>query len=76
MAVATRGRRLAELMPQERIAGTRLYLLLVGIVAIALACVGPGAWSIDQLLGLDFAGPLWAAFSAVAGGGCRAWACC
>ncbi|AGP61230.1 DoxX family protein [Streptomyces rapamycinicus] len=43
------------------------YTVLVGVVAVALASAGPGAWSLDRLLGLDLAGALWAAFAAVAG---------
>lgn len=43
------------------------YTVLVGVVAVALAAAGPGAWSLDNLLGLDLAGAPWALFAAVAG---------
>lgn len=43
------------------------YTLLVAMVAIGLAATGPGAWSLDDALGLDVAGPVWAVVS-LAGG--------
>jgi putative oxidoreductase len=43
------------------------YTVLVGMVAVALAATGPGAWSLDHLLGLDLAGPGWALAAAALG---------
>lgn len=43
------------------------YTLLVAMVAIGLAATGPGAWSLDDALGLDVAGPVWAVVSLVGG---------
>ncbi|XUL86028.1 DoxX family protein [Streptomyces galilaeus] len=48
------------------------YVLLVGLVAVGVASVGPGSWSLDRVLGLDGAGVWWAAGAAVAGAG-AAW---
>ena len=48
------------------------YTLLVGMVAVGLAAAGPGAWSLDGLLGLNLAGTAWAA-AALAGGVGAAW---
>jgi putative oxidoreductase len=36
------------------------YALLIAMVAVAVASVGPGAWSLDAMMGLELAGPLWA----------------
>jgi putative oxidoreductase len=44
------------------------YTLLVGMVAVGLASVGPGDWSVDHaLLDWHLEGPAWAAFAAVLG---------
>ena len=45
------------------------YTLLIATVAVALAAVGPGAWSLDHLLGLNLAGGRWAVVALVAGVG-------
>ncbi|MFJ9379661.1 DoxX family protein [Streptomyces sp. NPDC101455] len=45
------------------------YVLLVGLVAVGVASVGPGAWSLDNVLGLDSAGVWWSAGAVVAGTG-------
>ena len=44
------------------------YTLLVGTVAVGMASIGPGDWSLDHaLLDWHLAGPEWAAFAAVLG---------
>lgn len=43
------------------------YVVLVAMVAVALAAIGPGGWSLDAALGLPLSGLGWGAFSAVAG---------
>ena len=43
------------------------YVVLVAIVAVALAVLGPGRWSLDHALGLDLAGLGWGALAAVGG---------
>lgn len=43
------------------------YVVLVGIVAVALAVVGPGRWSLDNALGLDLAGIGWGIIALVGG---------
>ena len=43
------------------------YTVLVAMVAVGLAAAGPGAWSLDALLGLDLAGGLWAGIAVVGG---------
>jgi putative oxidoreductase len=44
------------------------YVLVVGLVAVALASFGPGRWSVDHALSWDsFHGVGWAAAAAVAG---------
>jgi putative oxidoreductase len=44
------------------------YTLLVGTVAVGMASIGPGDWSVDHaLLDWRLAGPEWAAFAAVLG---------
>jgi putative oxidoreductase len=43
------------------------YVLLVALVAVGLAAVGPGAWSLDDALGIDTAGGWWAVAAAVLG---------
>ncbi len=43
------------------------YVVLVGVVAVGLAAIGPGAWSLDELLGVNLSGPAWAAGAAVLG---------
>lgn len=48
------------------------YTLLIGMVAVALAAVGPGAWSLDHALGLKLSGGLWALAALVAGIGAAA----
>jgi putative oxidoreductase len=39
------------------------------MAAVALAAVGPGAWSLDHALGLGLSGGLWAGIALVAGVG-------
>ena len=43
------------------------YVILVGIVSVALAVVGPGRWSLDHALGLDLAGLGWGVIALVGG---------
>ncbi|MBF6207423.1 DoxX family protein [Streptomyces gardneri] len=43
------------------------YTLLVAMVAVGLAATGPGEYSLDAALGLDFAGVVWAGIAAVGG---------
>ncbi|MFE9924544.1 DoxX family protein [Streptomyces sp. NPDC005774] len=43
------------------------YVLLIGLVAVGVASVGPGAWSVDNMLGLDLSGGWWPVGVAVAG---------
>lgn len=44
------------------------YTLLVGAVAVGMASIGPGDWSVDHaLLDWHLEGPAWAAFAAVLG---------
>jgi putative oxidoreductase len=43
------------------------YTLLVAMVAVGLASVGPGDWSVDHALGWHLEGPLWALGAAVVG---------
>ncbi|MEO6019592.1 MAG: DoxX family protein [Knoellia sp.] len=43
------------------------YVVLVGIVAVALAIIGPGRWSLDNALGLDLAGLGWGLIALVGG---------
>jgi putative oxidoreductase len=45
------------------------YTLLVGIVAVGVAAIGPGDWSLDHLLGWEWYGVGWAVFAAVLGVG-------
>jgi putative oxidoreductase len=35
------------------------YVALVGVIAVALACLGPGRWSLDALIGLKLYGLGW-----------------
>lgn len=43
------------------------YNLLIGAVALAFAFTGPGAYSLDALVGLDATGATWGVASLVAG---------
>ncbi|QKW35563.1 DoxX family protein [Actinomadura sp. NAK00032] len=43
------------------------YTVLVAMVAVGLAVLGPGGYSADALLDVDLAGPLWGALALVAG---------
>lgn len=43
------------------------YVVLVGMVAVALAVVGPGRWSLDHVLGLDLAGLGWGLIALLGG---------
>ncbi len=45
------------------------YVVLVAIVAVALAVIGPGGWSLDAALGLPLSGIGWGAVAAVGGVG-------
>lgn len=48
------------------------YTGVVGGAAVALAALGPGRWSLDQLLGRPRAGARWAVVAAAAGIGAAA----
>ncbi|MCX4767718.1 DoxX family protein [Streptomyces sp. NBC_01275] len=48
------------------------YVLLVALVAVGVASAGPGAWSLDGVLGLEVAGAWWAVGAAAAGAGAAA----
>ncbi len=43
------------------------YTVLVAMVAVAIAALGPGQWSLDHALGLELFGLGWAAAAAVGG---------
>jgi putative oxidoreductase len=43
------------------------YTVLVAIVSVAVASLGPGRISVDGVLGLDVAGPVWALCAAALG---------
>ena len=43
------------------------YVVLVAIVAVALAVMGPGRWSLDNAFGLDLAGLGWGVIALVGG---------
>lgn len=43
------------------------YTLVVALVAVGLASVGPGAWSLDSAFDLDIAGRAWAIAALVLG---------
>jgi putative oxidoreductase len=43
------------------------YCFLLGGAAACVAFTGPGAWSVDHLIGLDNGGLLWGLFAVVAG---------
>jgi putative oxidoreductase len=43
------------------------YVVLVAIVAVALAVLGPGRWSLDHALGLDLGGLGWGLVALVGG---------
>lgn len=43
------------------------YVVLVAIVAVALAVLGPGRWSLDHVFGLDLAGLVWGVIALVGG---------
>jgi len=43
------------------------YTLLVAMVAVGLAALGPGRWSLDHALGLDLHGWGWALLAALGG---------
>ncbi|GAB2857407.1 DoxX family protein [Nocardioides pacificus] len=43
------------------------YTVLVAMVAVGVAAIGPGAWSLDHLLDLELAGGWWALGAAVVG---------
>jgi putative oxidoreductase len=45
------------------------YTLFIAMAAVALAAVGPGAWSLDHAFGLRLSGGLWAVLAAVIGVG-------
>ncbi|MET0928390.1 MAG: DoxX family protein [Aeromicrobium sp.] len=49
------------------------YTVLVAMVAVAIAALGPGEWSLDHAFGLDLAGTRWAV-AAVVGGAAAAGA--
>ena len=43
------------------------YVFVLAVAAASVAATGPGAWSLDNALGLDWSGPVWFVI-AVAGG--------
>jgi len=43
------------------------YTVLVAMVALGYACLGPGTWSLDEALGLDLAGAGWALIALILG---------
>ncbi|MEU8796480.1 DoxX family protein [Spirillospora sp. NPDC048819] len=43
------------------------YTVLVAMVAVGLAVLGPGGYSADALLNVDLSGPLWGSLALVAG---------
>lgn len=43
------------------------YTVLVAMIAVAIAALGPGEWSLDHALGLDLAGMAWAAAALLGG---------
>lgn len=43
------------------------YTVLLAMVAVALAALGPGSWSLDEMLGWDVSGLLWAVVAAIGG---------
>ncbi|MFL6024184.1 MAG: DoxX family protein [Marmoricola sp.] len=43
------------------------YVVLVAVVAVGIAAVGPGGWSLDALLDWDLAGPVWALAAGLGG---------
>jgi putative oxidoreductase len=43
------------------------YNLVLAVAALAVAFSGPGAWSVDALLGLPLSGPFWGAAALVIG---------
>lgn len=43
------------------------YTVLVAMIAVAIAALGPGEWSLDHALGLDLAGLAWAAAALLGG---------
>lgn len=43
------------------------YTVLVAMIAVAIAALGPGAWSLDHAMCLDLAGTGWAIAAAVGG---------
>jgi putative oxidoreductase len=43
------------------------YTVLIAMVAVAVAAMGPGEWSLDHALDLDLAGTGWAVAAAVGG---------
>ncbi|WP_326828894.1 DoxX family protein [Streptosporangium sp. NBC_01810] len=43
------------------------YVLVLAVASAALAALGPGAWSLDHLVGIDFAGG-WPALGVLAAG--------
>lgn len=43
------------------------YVLMVAMIAVGLAALGPGDWSLDHIIGLEVAGAGWAAGAAAAG---------
>lgn len=43
------------------------YVILVAMVAVALAVIGPGRWSLDHAVGLDLAGLAWGVIALVGG---------
>lgn len=45
------------------------YTAFIGVVAVALAAIGPGAWSLDRALGLHLSGIGWALAALLGGSG-------
>lgn len=48
--------------------GGNEYTIIVAMVALSLAALGPGAWSLDSVLRLDLSGAIWASSALVLGG--------
>jgi len=43
------------------------YVLLVAMVAVGVAAIGPGKWSLDHAFGIDLSGTWWAVGAAAGG---------
>ncbi|PRY52945.1 putative oxidoreductase [Knoellia remsis] len=43
------------------------YVVLIAMVAVGLAVLGPGRWSLDEVFGLDLSGVVWGVIALVGG---------